>query len=105
LFSFLKMDLQQILNCQFGSWYPNFRDVAFRSAVIPLHAAFVEFLVEDGVFLTADSNAVRLLNKCPGFKAWVCTEIRTWFPGIHTGCNKHTASAIAGLVYDALIQM
>ena len=53
------MDHRSIISCQFGQWYPSFRDIAFRSKVIELPAAFVKYLVDDGVFLAADSNAVR----------------------------------------------
>ncbi|KAK9905753.1 hypothetical protein WJX75_005749 [Coccomyxa subellipsoidea] len=52
------MDHRSIISCQFGQWYPSFRDIAFRSKVIELPAAFVKYLVDDGVFLAADSNAL-----------------------------------------------
>lgn len=55
------MDPKQILSCQFGEWYPQFRDVAFRSRVVELPAAFAQYLVEDGVYLTDNSCAVRTL--------------------------------------------
>ena len=53
------MDHQQVLSCQFGAWYPKFCDVAFRSRVIELPAAFAQYLVEDGVYLADNSSAVR----------------------------------------------
>lgn len=52
------MDHNQILSCQFGEWYPKFRDVAFRSRIVELPAAFAQYLVEDGVHLADNSNAV-----------------------------------------------
>ncbi|CAL8471972.1 g11514 [Coccomyxa elongata] len=52
------MDHKQILSCQFGEWYPQFRDVAFRSRVVELPAAFAQYLVEDGVYLADNSCAL-----------------------------------------------
>lgn len=52
------MEPDQILACQFSAWYPNFSDVAFRSKIIPLPSSFLEFLLQDGVFLPEGSQAV-----------------------------------------------
>lgn len=61
------MDTEAIRACQFSAWYPAFRDVAFSSRIIDLPAAFVEYLVQDGVFLREGSHAVRALKpgQCP----------------------------------------
>jgi hypothetical protein len=52
------MDVDQVLDCQFGSWYPQFAHLAIRSIIIQLPPAFVEYLVQDGVFVSDDSKAV-----------------------------------------------
>lgn len=54
------MDPDHIMACQFSAWYPSFSDVAFKSRVIPLPAAFLEFLQQDGVFLPEGSHAVSI---------------------------------------------
>lgn len=62
------MDPAAIRACQFAAWYPSFREVAFRSVIIPLPPAFVEYLVQDGVFLPEGSDAVCIAlykQRCP----------------------------------------
>ena len=53
------MDPEAIRACHFAAWYPAFKDVAFSSRIIELPAAFVDYLVQDGVFLREGSDAVR----------------------------------------------
>ena len=50
---------QQILNCSFQQWYPVFKSVTFRSQIVTLSKDFVDYLVQDGVFLQEDNTAVR----------------------------------------------
>ena len=52
------MDPKAVTACQFAAWYPSFMDVAFASKIIQLPPAFVEYLVQDGVFLPEGSDAV-----------------------------------------------
>lgn len=52
------MERNHILSCQFGQWYPEFLDVAFRSRIVEIPAAFAQYLVEDGVYLADNSNAL-----------------------------------------------
>lgn len=42
---------QQILNCMFSEWYKNFSKVTFKSEIIPLPEDFVQYLLEDGIFV------------------------------------------------------
>lgn len=58
------MDAEQIAACSFNAWYPRFRDVTFRSAVLPLPPGLADFLVQDGVFLPSTSAAVRVCYSC-----------------------------------------
>ena len=51
---------QQVLNCSVDRWYPNFKHISFRSRIVPLPRKFVEYLVEDGVYLPEDNAAVSL---------------------------------------------
>lgn len=52
---------QQVLNCSFDHWHPTFQAVSFRSQFISLPKRFVEYLVEDGVYLSESNAAVCLL--------------------------------------------
>ncbi|KAI9193615.1 D123-domain-containing protein [Polychytrium aggregatum] len=52
---FPPITVQHVRNCEFGSWYPNFRKVSIKSHVISLTPAFVDYLLQDGVFLPLDS--------------------------------------------------
>ena len=53
------MDEKAILNCQIGSWYRGFEQVTYRTRLIELPDTFVEYLLQDGVFLPEQSAAVR----------------------------------------------
>ena len=49
---------QQMLNCSIDHWYSTFQTVSFRSQIVPLPADFVNYLVEDGVYLPDNTLAV-----------------------------------------------
>ena len=57
------MDERAILNCQITSWYSSFERVTYRTRLIELPHAFVEYLLQDGVYLPEESAAV-----LPSFK-------------------------------------
>jgi hypothetical protein len=40
-----------IIRCRFSSWYGRFRDVTFKSRVIPLPKEFIDYLNADGIYL------------------------------------------------------
>lgn len=50
---------QQVLNCSFDHWHQKFKAVSFRSQSVSLPKQFVEYLVEDGVYLSEGNAAVR----------------------------------------------
>lgn len=52
------MDERSILNCQIASWYSAFERVTYRTRLIELPDAFVEYLLQDGVYLPEESAAV-----------------------------------------------
>ena len=52
---------EQVLNCSFDRWHPAFHAVAFRAQIVPLPKEFVEYLVEDGVYLPENNAAVSCL--------------------------------------------
>lgn len=52
---------EQVLNCSFDRWHPAFQAVAFRAQLVPLSKEFVEYLVEDGVYLPENNSAVSWL--------------------------------------------
>eukprot|EP00850_Spirogloea_muscicola_P002996 SM000011S19174 [mRNA] locus=s11:1265180:1270983:- [translate_table: standard] len=49
---------EEVLQCQFQSWYPSFRSLSFRSEIVSLPEAFVSYLLEDGIFLLSHSEAL-----------------------------------------------
>ncbi|KAL3153525.1 hypothetical protein ABBQ38_011856 [Trebouxia sp. C0009 RCD-2024] len=59
---------QQTLNCSFDRWHHNFQAVSFRSLSVPLPKEFVDYLVEDGVYLS-ESNAALPKRSAPGISA------------------------------------
>jgi len=51
------MNISNVRNCSFSSWYENFRKVTIKSRIIPLSQEFVEYLLSDGIILPAGSYA------------------------------------------------
>jgi len=49
--------VQHINNCQYQQWYHLFKDCAFKTKIIELPHAFVEYLNEDGVFLPGQQSS------------------------------------------------
>ena len=49
----------EIAACSFAAWYPGFQHLTFRSEVLPLPPGFADFLVQDGVFVSSGTSAVR----------------------------------------------
>lgn len=56
---------EEVLNCQFSSWYDTFRDlplgrknVTIKSIVLPLPPDFIEFLLSDGIRLPLGATKV-----------------------------------------------
>ncbi|KAA6426686.1 MAG: cell division cycle protein [Trebouxia sp. A1-2] len=47
-----------VLNCSFAKWYPTFKSISFRSQVVTLPKGFVDYLVQDGVYLPDSSSAL-----------------------------------------------
>lgn len=46
---------QHLLNCQVANWYPLFKNVTFPTEFLCLPSEFVEYLNEDGVFISKDA--------------------------------------------------
>lgn len=55
------MKQKHVLNCQFSSWYPLFKNVTLRSKIIPLQPEFIDYLNQDGIVLPSGSD---LQNEC-----------------------------------------
>jgi hypothetical protein len=50
----------QVLNCMFGSWYPNYRSHTFKSRVVPLPDEFVDYLHDEGtIYLPSSAYRAR----------------------------------------------
>ncbi|KAI9271869.1 D123-domain-containing protein [Phascolomyces articulosus] len=47
---------QDIKNCAFSSWYPQFRTMTFRSKILPLPTEFVDYLNADGIYLPEEGQ-------------------------------------------------
>ena len=54
------MQAPAVLSCQYASWYRHFGHLAFKSKLIELPQDFIEFLLQDGVFLSESSSAVSI---------------------------------------------
>lgn len=48
-----------LLACAVSAWYPQFRHVTFKTALLPLPPEFVQYLVADGVHVHGETEAVR----------------------------------------------
>jgi hypothetical protein len=51
---------QQVDNCRFSSWYPNFQAITIPSKVIPLPEDVVEYLFADQIFLPGRYTSISL---------------------------------------------
>ena len=54
------MQASAVFSCQYASWYRRLGHLAFKSKLIELPQAFIEFLLQDGVFLSESSSAVSI---------------------------------------------
>jgi hypothetical protein len=52
------MSPRALLACQYGAWYARFARFAPASVLLPVPEAFEDFLLEDGVVLGDDTDAV-----------------------------------------------
>lgn len=52
------MKESDVLRCQIQEWYPKFRTHSIRTQIVTLPEVFVSFLLEDGLFLPEDSDAM-----------------------------------------------
>ena len=52
------MEASEVLACQFSRWYPAYRHLTYRSIVMDLPQAFVDYLLEDGIYVPSGSEAV-----------------------------------------------
>ncbi|KAJ2819843.1 hypothetical protein FBU31_005395 [Coemansia sp. 'formosensis'] len=54
---FAALTREEVCNCIFSSWYPNFRHSTIKSEIIkPLDPTFIEYLLEDGIVLPHDDT-------------------------------------------------
>ena len=51
--------VEHILSCSVEAWYPRFKTFSFRSRIVPLPKSFVDYLVQDGIYLPEGNSAVR----------------------------------------------
>lgn len=49
-----KITSQDIDLCSFSSWYPRFKTVTFKSRIIPLPKAFIDYLNAESIYLPED---------------------------------------------------
>ncbi|XP_075713543.1 translation initiation factor eIF2 assembly protein isoform X2 [Rhinoderma darwinii] len=47
------MKKEQVVNCQFSVWYPRFKRLSIRSAIIPLPQNVKEYLLDDGTVVVS----------------------------------------------------
>lgn len=72
----LPMKESDVLRCQIQEWYPKFRTLSIRTQIVTLPEEFVKFLLEDGLFLAEDSDAMPKRTKVrhPELQAEDCTH-------------------------------
>ena len=54
------MQAPAVLSCQYASWYRQLGHLAFKSKLIEVPQNFIDFLLQDGVFLSESSSAVSI---------------------------------------------
>ncbi|XP_015685057.1 cell division cycle protein 123 homolog [Protobothrops mucrosquamatus] len=47
------MKKEQILNCQFSSWYPRFKRQTIRSVILPIPQNVKDYLLDDGTLVVS----------------------------------------------------
>ncbi|XP_050792942.1 cell division cycle protein 123 homolog isoform X2 [Gopherus flavomarginatus] len=47
------MKKEQVLHCQFSAWYPRFRALTIRSAILPLPQNVKDYLLDDGTLVVS----------------------------------------------------
>ncbi|XP_073184862.1 translation initiation factor eIF2 assembly protein isoform X3 [Lepidochelys kempii] len=47
------MKKEQVLHCQFSAWYPRFRALTIRSAILPLPENVKDYLLDDGTLVVS----------------------------------------------------
>lgn len=53
-----KITSQDIDLCSFSSWYPRFKTVTFKSRIIPLPKAFIDYLNAESIYLPEDGQPI-----------------------------------------------
>ena len=54
------MQAPAVFSCQYASWYRQVGHLAFKSKLIELPKDFIDYLLQDGVFLSESSPAVSI---------------------------------------------
>jgi hypothetical protein len=67
---------EEVLACQFTSWYDDFRGNTIRSIVIPLEDDFLKYILSDGLKLPAGTT----VSSCARFASthscdWSCSDV------------------------------
>ncbi|ETE63176.1 hypothetical protein L345_11064, partial [Ophiophagus hannah] len=52
------MKKEQILNCQFSSWYPRFKRQTIRSVILPIPQNVKDYLLDDGTLVVSGRNSL-----------------------------------------------
>lgn len=66
---------EEVLACQFTSWYDDFSEYTIRSIVIPLEDGFLKYILSDGIKLPAGTNVsscAKFATNCPC--DWSCSD-------------------------------
>uniref|UniRef100_A0A8D0L9X1 Translation initiation factor eIF2 assembly protein n=1 Tax=Sphenodon punctatus TaxID=8508 RepID=A0A8D0L9X1_SPHPU len=56
------MKKEQVLRCQFSAWYPRFRALTIRSAILPLPQNVKDYLLDDGTLVWSDDEDTTTLT-------------------------------------------
>uniref|UniRef100_A0A0B8RRB4 Translation initiation factor eIF2 assembly protein n=1 Tax=Philothamnus irregularis TaxID=1899461 RepID=A0A0B8RRB4_9SAUR len=57
------MKKEQILNCQFSSWYPRFKKQTIRSVILPIPQNVKDYLLDDGTLVVSGSEDPQIITQ------------------------------------------
>lgn len=92
----ITMQESDVLACAFAQWYGQFKQVTFKSEIIPLSEEFVRFLLSDGIYMPAlggerDGDDSSLEDEPPGGSDSdddsTDGEVRNTFPEVEEQIN------------------
>ncbi|XP_026581189.1 cell division cycle protein 123 homolog [Pseudonaja textilis] len=60
------MKKEQMLNCQFSSWYPRFKKQTIRSVILPIPQNVKDYLLDDGTLVVSGREEPQTITQDGG---------------------------------------